>query len=389
MRTLVVTLLVVLGVYTANTVAMAQITQQASVPTSLHISGNRIIDSTGSTVFLQGVVMSGEYQCPPSATYSSTRIAQAKAWKSNALKITVNPAFWLSGYGSCTASQYQAFIKNVVATARSDGMYVIVAAYQWANTPQDGMDMPTSTTDAFWKSSAPVWASDTGVLYETFNEPHNVTNSVWLNGDATQGYIGQQQLANDIRATGSQNIIIVDSLNWGGMIGEMLPAYALTGSNIAYAEHLWTNGGNLQSANWPANWETAAATYPIVGTEFGDNSSNCAYLSWLPTVMTALQLHADGMLAWAFNSDGSVCGRPDLIDSNCNPTSYGKPIYYYYASDVPATPTPVPATPTPVPATSTPIPTITPMPTPVNATCSTVNKQIGKTLTITTTCQLP
>lgn len=365
MKQFLLATLMLLGVFAMVHITLPILSPQMNLISSqtLQVNGNKIVDMRGDPVFLKGVDFSGEYQCPPTATYSDSRVDLAEGWHSNAIKLTVNPAFWLSGYGSCTANQYQMFIKNTVAYARSKGLYVIVAAYQWAKTPADGMNMATSTTLAFWQSAAHVWALDTGVLYETFNEPHNISASIWLNGGS--GYVGEQQLADTIRHTGASNILIIDGTNWGGEIGNLLPNYALKGSNIAYAEHLWTNGNNLNPANWPANWENVAKIYPIVVTEFGDNSSNCAYTNWLQQVMPAIVRYADGMFAWAFNSDGTVCGRPDLIMEIGAVSAYGQPIYAFYTVTAPM-----------------------PTPTPISATCTTTNtyNNTTETLTITTVC---
>ncbi len=379
----------IVGLYTTHL-----FTQTATAPMttvtlldSLHLSGTHIINQNGQTVFLQGVDISGEYLCPPSQMYSLTQLQAAKTWNINAIKLTINPELWLAGYGSCTATQYQASIQTAISNARSLGLYVIAAAYEWDKTPQDGMDMATATTQQFWQVFAPLYAGDTGVLYETFNEPHNITATQWLNGDTSLGYIGEQQLANTIRNTGAQNIIIIDGDNYGGTIGQLLPQYALTGTNIAYAEHLWTNGSNLYPSNWPANWENAAATYPIIGTEFGDNSSNCAYLSWLPGAMTAFTQHADGMFAWAFNTDGTICGRPDVINPNDSVSSYGQPIYQFYTASAPSpTPTPIPPTATVAPPTATPSPSPTSTPPPVSGSCTTTYTYTATTMTITTVC---
>ncbi len=303
-----------------------------NIPANLQVNGSHIVNSQGKSVFLKGVDISAEYLCSPTRMFSLQQLQNAQTWNINAVKLTINPQFWLEGRNAqgCSSSQYQSDIAAAITHARHMGLYVIAAAYEWSGSPQAGLKMATKLTQQFWQSFAPLYAGDTGVLYETFNEPQNITPEQWLNGDTGKGYVGEQQLADTIRQTGANNIILIDGPTWSGKIGLLLPQYALKGSNIAYAAHIWSNGSNRNPANWAANWENAAAKYPIVITEFGDNSPHCSYTSWLQQVMPVIAQNTDGMFAWAFNSDGAMCGRPNLISKSGAVSAYGLPIYQFF-----------------------------------------------------------
>lgn len=337
MKAFLATCMAVVSIFAITSLAHIQLqnlTPQTTLtlPPTLRVSGSKIVNTQGNAVFLKGVDISAEYLCAPANKFSLQQMQNAQTWNINAIKLTINPQFWLEGHNAqgCSSSQYQQTIATAISNARRLGLYVIAAAYEWSGSPQAGLKMATNLTNQFWQAFAPLYANDTGVLFETFNEPQNITPNQWLNGDTGQGYVGEQQLVDTIRQTGATNIILIDGPTWSGKIGLLLPQYAVKGSNIAYADHIWSNGSNRNPSNWAANWENAAAKYPIVITEFGDNSPNCSYTSWLQQVMPVIAQNTDGMFAWAFNSDGAMCGRPDLIDKNGAVSAYGQPIYQFF-----------------------------------------------------------
>ena len=73
--------------------------------------------------------------------------------------------------------------------------------------------LPDAGAQRAWQVPAPMFASDNGVMFELYNEPHendngfgNVTWDVWQNGgDTGQGWqaVGMQQLYDTVRATGA------------------------------------------------------------------------------------------------------------------------------------------------------------------------------------------
>ena len=68
----------------------------------------------------------------------------------------------------------------------SKGCYVILDLH-WSDVGEWGVNigqhsMPDENSLAFWKDLAPVYANHPAVLYDLYNEPHDVTWDIWLNG---------------------------------------------------------------------------------------------------------------------------------------------------------------------------------------------------------------
>ena len=80
------------------------------------------------------------------------------------------------------------------------------------------------------------------MMFELYNEPHDVSWSVWKSGGATgEGLqaVGMQQLYDTVRATGAQNLVIIGGLDWAYDLSGV-PANRIDGYNIVYATHPYT-----------------------------------------------------------------------------------------------------------------------------------------------------
>ena len=77
---------------------------------------------------------------------------------------------------------------------------------------------------AFWSSLATALRSDPGVVFDLYNEPHDISWSCWLNGCWTargwkaRGWkaAGMQSLLDAVRSTGATQPVLAAGLNWGG-----------------------------------------------------------------------------------------------------------------------------------------------------------------------------
>jgi hypothetical protein len=129
-----------------------------------------------------------------------------------------------------------------------------------------------------------------GVAFDLFNEPPDISWSCWLNGCTTPGgwpAVGMQQLINAVRATGATQPVIAEGLAWGGEL-----------------------------SGWLA-------------TEVGEN--DCA-AGFLGTLLPWADAHGIGYLAWAWDT-ASCGGGPSLITAyDGTPTAYGAAYKQYLAS---------------------------------------------------------
>lgn len=80
-------------------------------------------------------------------------------------------------------------------------------------------DYPGSTE--FWSQVAARFANNPLAAFDLYNEPHDISNQVWLNGGTVPTYsifpyqtTGMQQLYDAVRATGARNLVLVSGNNW-------------------------------------------------------------------------------------------------------------------------------------------------------------------------------
>jgi hypothetical protein len=209
-------------------------------------------------------------------------------------------------------------------------------------TKQCGVAGPQAMADAafaptFWSQVAARYANNGLVAFDLYNEPHDLSDSIWRNGGTatyqgtTFATSGMQQLYDAVRAKAPSNLVFVTGPDWGGRP----PTTKLTGTNIVYAIHDYTcleaappvcavpDPSNAEPAL--QNWTTFGATLPVMVTEFGwpDTYSG----TFNRNVIAGAEARGWGWAAFAF--DGKTSGLFNLVASNGStyePAPAGMPI---------------------------------------------------------------
>ena len=249
--------------------------------------------------------------------------AIAGFWHGNTVRIQVAPTLEAS-----QGPAYLAAIQHEVATARADGLNVIISAQYERTSKIPGPDAGTVT---FWRSIAPLYAADPNVWFDLFNEPtegtHPRTSSVptssnwevWRNGGGS--IVGMQTIVDDIRAVAPQNLIIAEGLKGGKTlagIGDDL----LTGGNIVYSVHPYFGPDNRTPSQWDENFGTPSSQIPVLIGEWGQVESDTRSCvddapSLVPEFLAYVTAHHIGLIAWAL--DPGVMIRGTNLD---DPTAF-------------------------------------------------------------------
>src|ERR1700733_12730462 len=174
-------------------VALALAEPVASVASPwIGVRGNHLVDGSGKTVRLLGVNRSGaEYQCVEGDQIFDgptdwASIKAMKSWKINAVRVPLNESCWLGINGvapSLGGSAYRAAIREYVSGLERAGLYVILDLH-WA-APRHGLatgliPLPDAEhAPAFWSSVATEYREDRGVIFDLYNEPHDVNWECW------------------------------------------------------------------------------------------------------------------------------------------------------------------------------------------------------------------
>jgi endoglucanase len=247
-------------------------------------------------------------------------------WNANVVRLSLNQGFWLAG-SSVYAPGYERVVEQNVANIEAAGMDVILDLH-WSDrgdfaTKPAQQRMADQNSVTFWRAVAEKFKGDGRVIFELYNEPHDVPWDVWKNGGPSgDGFTaaGMQALYDAVRSTGAHNLVLIGGLRFGYDLSGV-PQNRIAGYNIAYATHPY-NYSDKQPASWTGAWGFLAATDPVIISEFGDTTGSCAgtYYSQVIEYANARRLSWTG---WAWFVSG--CAFPSLIaDWSGTPTAAGQ-----------------------------------------------------------------
>src|SRR6478609_9132864 len=261
------------------------------------------------------------------------------SWHANVVRIALNQDFWLAGAALHSVS-YQATVDQVVKDAEGAGLDVILDLH-WSDrgdltaaTPgggqgqkghSDQQQMADQNSVQFWHEVAAKYKDDGHVLFELYNEPHDIPWDTWLHGGLVGEYqaVGMQTLYDAVRAEGAHNLVIAGGVGWAFDLSHAGEA-RIQGYNVMYATHDYSPQ-NAQ-AQWDAKFGYLAAqdVVPVISTEFGDGKTGCTG-DWDSALVQYADARQISWTAWAWWPGG--CSFPSLIsDWKYTPTLQGAAI---------------------------------------------------------------
>ncbi len=316
----------------------------AAAPASLSIRvvGNHFVDGDGQPMRLLGLNRSGtEYECmdgrgPFDGPADAQSIAVMASWRVNAVRVPLNEDCWLGINGAPAAysgANYRGAIAAYVRRLHDAGLYAIVDLHWNApgTLPADGrtgQGRPMADRDhapSFWRSAATVFRGDPAVVFDLFNEPHDISWDCWQNGCTTTDALGTWQIAgfqsllDAVRATGARNPILVAGNRWAGDLRGWPHGLVDPARQLAASWHLFSPGSRLDSLR-DLVVRPLAGTYPVVAAELSER--DCAH-GWLDQFTGWADDAGISYLAWSWNASPD-CGNPVLITSyDGSPTEFG------------------------------------------------------------------
>jgi len=154
----------------------------SSMPLPLKVVGTRVLDSKGEPVTLRGVnCASMEWTSDGQGHILQSVKVAMEDWHVNHVRLPMSQDRWFGKApeqkDECKA--YRALVKEVVDLCASKGVYIVLDLH-WSNAGEWGQNigqhsMPDENSVAFWKDLAPVYANHPAVIYDLYNEPHDVT----------------------------------------------------------------------------------------------------------------------------------------------------------------------------------------------------------------------
>ncbi|MQM24729.1 cellulase family glycosylhydrolase [Glycomyces sp. NEAU-7082] len=307
-------------------------------PSALHVEGNRLVDAEGETVVLNGFNRTGtEWPCVDGWGFidgpsDDAAIEAIASWRPNAVRVPMNELCWLGINGvdpEWTGENYRAFIEDWVDRLTDAGIYVILDLH-WSGYGDElvrGQQLMANADHSpdFWTSVAERFKDNPAVLYDLFNEPHDISDACWRDGCTTsEGWeaAGMQDLLDAVRSTGAAQPVIVTCNGWGNGCGGYLDFMPTDPEGkIVAGVHVYEGTGCNTQACWDRDIAPIAAELPTVFSEFGDGG--CDH-DWSDGMIAWADARGIGWTAWSWYPD---CDMPGLIaDWDGTPTGYGEGI---------------------------------------------------------------
>jgi endoglucanase len=182
----------------------------------------------------------------------------------------------------------------------------------------------------FWRSVATEYRHDRSLLFDLYNEPHDVTWECWAAPcsvyDRWFGWYpatGLPNLLRVVRATGARQPVLLGGLDWASDLRGWPahrpydPAHALVAANHTYDFTACYSVCRKALAN-------IASRVPVVTGELGEG--DCRH-SYIDPYMRWADRHGISYLGWTWDAGGrwDCAGGPSLItDYSGHPTRFGK-----------------------------------------------------------------
>ena len=315
---------------------------------ALHVSGDRIVDSLGTAVQLNGVNRSGtEYACAQGwgifdGPNDAPSVAAIATWHVHVVRVPLNEDCWLGINGvdpSHAGQNYRSAIKAYVRVLERAGMNVILDLHWSAPGTQLALGqqkMPDADhAPKFWRSVAGWFGADTAVLLDLYNEPHDVSWRCWRDGCTVDGWkaAGMQKLVTTVRDAGARNILMLGGLGWSGDLTRWkahMPADPL--ADLVASWHVYDFGGCTTQACWQSNLDGVGGAAPVLLGEFGE--ADCAH-GFVDGLMGWADGESLGYVAWTWDT-WTNCDGPTLItDYAGTPTGYGTGVRDHFVARFP------------------------------------------------------
>ena len=229
-------------------------------PGGYYVNGNTVCTANGQPHLFHGVDRPSLEWTNTGEHLSADDFALMASWKANVVRIALNQDFWLSGRS--TTSTYAPLVDQSIGWAEDAGIDVILDPH-WSDAGELGGCAPNlgcqqvmadDNSIPFWTEVATRYKDDGRVLFELYNEPHDVA---W--GDLEVGRrhgdgwnaAGMQQLHDAVRAAGAENVVVIGGLYWAYDLSGV-PHNRISGHNIMYATHPYGGSSDRAPSTWDA-----------------------------------------------------------------------------------------------------------------------------------------
>jgi hypothetical protein len=376
--------------------AATGVANASKMPLPLKVAGTQILTGDNQPVILRGVnAASLEWTSDGQGHILRSVNTAIQEWHVNIIRLPLAQDRW---FGKAPGQQdegaaYRSLVKAIVDTCATQACYIVLDLH-WSDCGEWGTNiaqhsMPDQNSVVFWKDCAAAYRDHPAVLFDLYNEPHDVTWDIWLKGgtitdrpNSRRGgsprrfeAVGMQKLLDTVRATGAKNLVIAGGLDWAYDFSGILDGRQLSdpgGNGVLYVNHAYNNKGHSVET-WISRMEQATAKLPVIVGEYGGSggpnrragrfgapgrAASPGGDDWLLHVMQALQDHNWSWIAWDFHP----AAGPTLISGwNYTPTpDFGVFVKQALVGTLPRYTPPIASATNSSPATAAPPPSAAP-----------------------------
>ena len=243
----------------------------------LSTQGAQLLDGSGHPLTLRGAQIESPFNYiqgwqsgTPVTRYLNPAVFQAMVQQYHMNELRLPISNWIY---NLNPTKYLSLLDQVIQQANSAGLYVVLDLHDDAKSgsPYGGnAQMPKKQDLVFWQTIAAHYHSNPMLLFDLFNEPQVKGWSTWLNGGGSidgAPIVGFQTMVNAVRATGAQQIIIVEA-GQAGDGGPQDKGWMTVGNetindpNIMYSLHEYQDV-TLSAQQQDAKWGPILNHYPI------------------------------------------------------------------------------------------------------------------------------
>lgn len=284
---------------------------------ALTTSGDRIVKAdTGADVVLRGINLSGlEYSEPGDqgflaySGFTQDLIRRIVTdWNSRIIRLPFTQDRVLRGRGSLTGEQYLIAIDQMIDWSASLGAYTLLDL-QWLSSeyvfalddkgnPIRIAPLPDTESPTLWRILAERYASESAVLFDIYNEPHDCSAADWRYWAAL--------LADTIREVHPQSLLFVSGIDWGYDLRKV----RIEADNIVYSTHVY----RVKTEDPEEPFEDAPSKVPLFAAEWGGSDND---LEWGGVLADYLHENQIGWTAWSWHDNPK-------LQINDIPTKFGE-----------------------------------------------------------------
>lgn len=313
---------------------LASVAATGAPPSPLKVVGNHVENDRGERVWLRGVNVAGlEWTSDGEGRILETVRTAIDDWRVNHVRLPLAQDRWFGKAREQTdgGAAYRGLVRKVVDACSERGSHVVLDLH-WSDAGVWGRQvgqhrMPDRNSVAFWTEVARAYKDHPAVVFDLYNEPHDVSWDVWLEGgqvserdrrtgeELTYEAVGMRELLDTVRATGATNVVIVGGLDWSYDLSGIIEGRRLAdprGRGVLYANHAYPIKGDTVE-QWVSKMVQATRALPVIVSEFGAETragpGAARGEAWVRQVLQALQEHQWHWTAW----DLHPAAGPSLI----------------------------------------------------------------------------